>query len=152
MSSIAIGTYVDIDDGRWAFQNFAYGETRPYGQNSYIFGSFGYSGTTTDLQAGNVEASLVFNFNELVLNMAVEAADNRYVCTINTVWLDPVSFNEESEYTQDIFTITGFDHDSSRLSLRLASPLDAISGDVPKRKLATFMVGSLPSTGDVPLL
>ena len=150
--SIAIGTYVLIDEGRYAFQNFRFGKTRPYGQFSYDYASFGYSGTTTDLQAGNVEASLVFNFNQLVLNMAVEAAASRYICVINTVWLNPGSFSEIGEYTEDVFMITGFDHDTSRLSLRLASPLDAISGDVPRRKLASFMVGSLPSSGDVQLL
>lgn len=152
MSGLAIGTYVSIDDGRYAFQNFFSGEARSYGTESYVFASFGYSGSVIDLQAGNIEASLVFAFNELVLNMAVEAAADKYIAEIQTVFLDPVTFREEDAYMSDTFMITGFNHDSSRLSLTLASPLDAISGDAPRRKLSSYLVGSLPSTGDVALL
>ena len=48
--------------------------------------------------------------------------------------------------------VTGFEHDSSRLSLRLSSPLDAISGDVPRRRLTEKLVGALPSTGQIQLI
>ena len=84
--------------------------------------------------------------------MAVEAAEDRWLVEIKTVWLDPGTFVEQSDYMDDTFMITGFSHDTSRLSLLLASPLDAISGDVPRRKLSNVLVGSLPSTGDVALL
>jgi hypothetical protein len=117
-----------------------------------VYASFGYSGSVIDLQGGNLNATLVFAFNELVLNMAVEAAENRWMVDIRTVWLDPTSFKEVDDFMDDTFMITGFTHDTSRLSLTLSSPLDAISGDVPRRKLSNFLVGSLPSSGDVALL
>jgi hypothetical protein len=53
---------------------------------------------------------------------------------------------------EDTFMVTGFEHDSSRLGLRLSSPLDAISADVPRRRLTETLVGALPSTGQVQLL
>ena len=152
MSGIAIGTYVNFNDGAFAFQNFSTGSIRRYEGQDYQYGSFGYSGSVIDLQGGNIEASLVFAFNELVLNMAVEAAEDRWTVEIKTVWLDPDTFREVDDYMNDTFMITGFSHDTSRLSLLLASPLDAISGDVPRRKLSNVLVGSLPSTGDVALL
>jgi len=52
----------------------------------------------------------------------------------------------------DVFMITGFEHDNSRLSMRLGSPLDAISADVPRRRLTEPLVGSLPSTGQLSLI
>lgn len=152
MSGVAVGTYVTFNNGDFNFQNFAYGAARPYSGRSYVYASFGYSGSVIDLQGGNLDASLVFAFNELVLNMAVEAAEDRWMVDIRTVWLDPTSFNEVDEFMDDTFMITGFSHDTSRLSLTLSSPLDAISGDVPRRKLSNFLVGSLPSSGDVALL
>ena len=152
MSGVAIGTYISLNDGEYAFQNFATGTTRRYQGQDFVYGGFGYSGSVIDLQGGNLDASLVFAFNELVLNMAVEAAEDRWIVDIYTVWLDPNSFREVDNFMSDTFMITGFTHDTSRLSLTLSSPLDAISGDVPRRKLSNFLVGSLPSTGDVALL
>jgi len=151
MAGIAVGTYVSVGDD-FNFQNFHVGGSRTYSGRSYTYASFGYSGSVIDLQGGNIEASLVFAFNELVLNMAVEAAEERWMVDINTVWLDPTNFSEQGDYMEDTFMVTGFSHDTSRLSLLLASPLDAISGDVPRRKLSNVLVGSLPSTGDVALL
>ena len=86
------------------------------------------------------------------MNYDGEAAEEKWMVDINTVWLDPGNFSEQGDYMEDTFMVTGFSHDTSRLSLLLASPLDAISGDVPRRKLSNVLVGSLPSTGDVALL
>ena len=148
---LAIGTFAAFNDFIF-LQNFFQGETRTYGGMQYNFASFGYSGNTTDLQAGNINASLVFSMNELVLNMATEAADNRWIVNVQTVWLDPETLLEQANYTTDVFMITGFEHDHQRLNMTLSSPLDAISGDAPRRRLTESLVGALPSTGQVQLI
>lgn len=148
---LAIGTFAAFNDFVF-LQNFFQGETRTYGGIQYNFASFGYSGNTTDLQAGNINASLVFSMNELVLNMATEAADNRWIVEVQTVWLDPETLLEQANYTTDVFMITGFEHDHQRLNMTLSSPLDAISGDAPRRRLTEALVGALPSTGQVQLI
>ncbi len=148
---LAIGTFAAFNDFIF-LQNFFQGETRTYGGMQYNFASFGYSGNTTDLQAGNINASLVFSMNELVLNMATEAADNRWIVEVQTVWLDPETLLEQASYTTDVFMITGFEHDHQRLNMTLSSPLDAISGDAPRRRLTEALVGALPSTGQVQLI
>ena len=149
--SLAIGTFAAFNDFVF-LQNFFQGETRTYGGIQYNFASFGYSGNTTDLQAGNINASLVFSMNELVLNMATEAANNRWIVEVQTVWLDPETLLEQANYTTDVFMITGFEHDHQRLNMTLSSPLDAISGDAPRRRLTEALVGALPSTGQVQLI
>ncbi len=148
---LAIGTFAAFNDFVF-LQNFFQGETRTYGGIQYNFASFGYSGNTTDLQAGNISASLVFSMNDLVLNMATEAADNRWIVEVQTVWLDPETLLEQADYTTDVFMITGFEHDHQRLNMTLSSPLDAISGDAPRRRLTEALVGALPSTGQVQLI
>lgn len=151
MAGIAIGTYVNFND-RYLFQNFYHAAERRWEGKTYVYTGFGYSGSTTDLQAANVEAQLVFGVSELSLSIAKEASDKRWIATIKTVWLDPVSLNERSNYMVDTFMVTGFEHQGSRLSFRLSSPLDAVTADVPRRRLNSRLVGSLPSTGDLQLL
>ena len=148
---IAIGTFININD-RYYFQNFYAGEVRDWEGQEYGFAGFGYGGSSSDLQGGNVESELVFNTNALSLDIAKRASDKRWIVTIKTVWLDPGTLEEDTSYMTDIFMVTGFNHDTLRLTLRLSSPLDAVNGDVPRRRLTERMVGALPSTGDIALL
>ena len=148
--SIAIGTFIELDGSY--YQNFFQGESISWDGGSYMFSGFGYSGSSVDLEGGNIEAQLIFAVNALSLNMAKNAAAKRQIVTIKTVWLDPASLVPQSNYMKDVFMVTGFEHDSSRLGLRLSSPLDAISADVPRRRLTERLVGALPSTGQIELL
>jgi hypothetical protein len=148
--SIAIGTFIELD-GNY-LQNFFQGETVSWQGQGYLFAGFGYSGSSVDLEGGNIESQLIFSLDELSLGLAKNAADRRSIAVIRTVWLDPDTLVPKSNYMEDTFMVTGFEHDSSRLGLRLSSPLDAISADVPRRRLTETLVGALPSTGQVQLL
>ena len=147
---IAIGTFISLDTYR--FQNFFQAQTVTWDGDSYTFAGFGYSGSSVDLQGGNIDAQLIFVVNQLSLNMAKTAADNRQIITVKTVWLNPETLVPETNFMEDVFMVTGFEHDSTRLALRLSSPLDAISGDVPRRRLTENLVGALPSTGQIQLI
>lgn len=149
--SIAIGTFINIED-KYFFQNFFKDEVRVWQGKSYTFAALGYSGSTVDAQGGNVNAQLLFGLNDISLSLAKEAADNRYTVQVETVWLDPESLTEKAPFMIDVFMVTGFEHDSSRLNMRLGSPLDAISADVPRRRLTETLVGALPSTGQLSLI
>ena len=153
MSSIAIGTFVKFDDRKdKAYQNFFIGKSQTWKSVDYLFAGFGYSGSTIDLEAANISASLVFAVNQLSLNLAKEAADNRWIVEIESVWLNPETLVTDRSYLKDIFMVTGFDHDTMRLNMRLSSPLDAVSADAPRRRLTEDLVGALPSTGQIALL
>ena len=153
MSTIAIGTFVRFnDDLAKCYQNFFIGTTQPWEGRDYLFAGFGYSGSTIDLEAANISASLVFAVNQLSLNLAKEAADNRWIVEIESVWLNPETLATDRSYLKDTFMVTGFDHDTMRLNMRLSSPLDAVAGDAPRRRLTEDLVGALPSTGQIALL
>lgn len=156
MSGIAIGTYIKLIDAQsfdtgFNFQNFFQGEQREYNGDSYTFGGFGFSGGTLDLEGGNITASLVFALNELSLSVFRQAAEEFWLVRIRTVWLDPDTFDEGNSFSEELYAITGFDHDSSRLSVRLSSPLDAVQQNAPRRTLNSMLVGELPSTGQISL-
>jgi hypothetical protein len=154
MAEIAIGTYIrfQLPGGGttgYAFQNFHANEARNYGGFDYVYAGFGFSGSSVDLQGSNIRASLVFAVNPLLLNFIQEAADQRWIIRIRTVWLDPANFDETGTFSEEVYQVTGFQHDGSRLSLDLSSPLDAVSGQTPRRVLTQYLVGSLPATGQI---
>ena len=154
--SIAIGSYLKFIDASGAdtgnnFQNFFQGETREYQGDTYIFGGFGFSGGTLDLEGGNISASLVFALNELALSVFRQATEQFWLVRIRTVWLDPDTFKEGNTFSEELYAVTGFDHDLSRISVRLSSPLDAVQENAPRRTLTADLVGALPSTGQISL-
>ena len=154
--TIAIGSYVRLVDRDkaftgYAFQNFHVGETRSYNGTGYMYAGFGFSGGTLDLEAGNVTASLVFAVNELDLVVFKQAADDRWLIEVRTVWLNPDSLDETGTHSEELYAVTGFEHDTSRLSVRMGNPLDAVSQNAPRRVLTQDLVGALPSTGNINL-
>lgn len=154
MPSIAIGTYIKFQlpsgaSTSYAFQNFHAGETRSYDGTTYIYAGFGFSGTNVDLKGSNIRAGLVFAVSQLLLNFIQEAADNRWIVQIRAVWLDPETLEETGIFTEEIYQVVGFTHNGSRLALDLSSPLDAVSGQAPRRVLTQYLVGALPTTGQI---
>jgi hypothetical protein len=153
---LAIGTYLELQTRTgsttgYRFQNFFAGETRNYNNADYVFAAFGFSGTTVDIQAGNVSASLVFSVNQLDLAVFTQATSEYWLASIRTVWLNPDTLEETETYSEEVYAITGYDHDTSRLAVRLGSPLDAIIQNAPRRNLNQKIVGALPTTGQISL-
>lgn len=153
---LAIGVYLklllpDGADSGYNFQNFFQGETRTYDGDDYVFGSFGFSGGTLDLEGGNISAAMVLSLNDLSLSVFGQAANDLWLAQIRTVWLDPDGLTETNQHSEELYAITGINHDNSQLSVRLGSPLDAIQANLPRRVLTTALVGELPSTGSINL-
>lgn len=148
--TVAIGTYVEIGT-EYYFQNFHHGTTRGFNGYAYSFAGFGYTGTTVDLEGANVDAQLVFVNNPLSMAIAKTHADLRSIIKVHTVVMTP-TLGESESFTTDTFMMTGFSNDLSRIAFRLSSPLDAVTADVPRRRLSSKIVGALPSSGSVNLL
>lgn len=154
--TVAIGTYIRLlnengTDSGYRFQNFFMGETRSYAGVDYMPAAFGFSGGALDIQAANITANLVFSLNELGLSIFTQAVNERWLIQLRTVWLDPDTLDETNTFSEEIYAITGMEHDTSRLSVRLGSPLDAVKENAPKRTLSAALVGALPTTGEISL-
>jgi len=154
--SIVIGTYIRLlnpngSDTGYRFQNFFQGETRQYNGRDYVAAAFGFSGGTLDLQAANISANLVFALNELGLSIFTQAANDQWLIELRTVWLDPGTLEETNTFSEEIYAVLGLDHDSSRMSVRLGNPLDAVRENAPRRSLTQALVGALPTTGEISL-
>lgn len=151
---VAIGTYINFrlfsgGNTGYAFQNFHIGETRIYNGVSYIYAGFGFSGTSVDLQGSNIEAQMVFAVSPLLMSFIQQAADERWILRVRTVWLNSDTLTETGTFMEETYQVTAFQHDGSRLSLRLGSALDAVRNHAPKRTLRQALVGALPASGQI---
>ena len=154
MTGTAIGTYIAFQDRTGNdlaqnFQNFHVGETRTYGGRDFIFSSFGFSGAAVDVEAANIQASLVFPLSQLGLALFQSVADQYGIVVVQTVWLDSTTLQETATNLTEVYAVTAFTHNNSRITLQLGSPLDAVTQNVPRRRLNQSIVGALPSTGNI---
>lgn len=153
--STAIGTYIAFQDRNGNdltqnFQNFHAGETRTYGGRDFIFSSFGFSGAAVDVEGANIQATLVFPFSQLGLALFQNVANQYGIVLVQTVWLDSTTLQETPSNLTEVYAVTAFSHNNSRITLQLGSPIDAVSlNNIPRRRLTQEMVGALPSTGNV---
>ena len=157
MSDYAIGSYIEFTD--WEgnpvglnFQNFHRNESRSFDGATYMPAEFGFSGSVGSLEGADVTSELVFATSDLMLSTAKQAADEFWLVNVRTVWLDPDTLAEGSIYSEEIFSVQSFANDLQRVIMTLGSPLDAFTAEVPRRILSRVAVGSLPSTGNVPLI
>ncbi len=151
MSQLAIGTFLTIltreMESRLMVQNFFQAQA----PGGYVFGAFGFSGATVDVSGASVSATLVFAHSQLLLNMIRQACDERWLARVRTVWLDPVSYAEMDVFSEELYAVLSFEHDLTRVQVRLGSPLDAIAEQVPRRTLNRWIVGNLPPTSTLSL-
>lgn len=154
---VAIGTFVrflnrDGVDVGVRFQNFFAGASKTYKGLSYDPQGFGFSGSAVDIEAANIQAELVFGLATGAANtlqLLQTACNNYFVVEVDTVWLNPDTFAITSDRLTELYSCVSFSHDTNVASLNLASPLDAVTTNVPRRNLSQRLVGYLPTTGQI---
>ena len=153
----ALGTYVAFTDKAGVdrginVQNFHAAQTRTVLGRDFLYGAFGYTGAVVDIDAANLEASLVFGTAELWLNVAQQATDEEWLARIWTIWLDPDTLAETSDMLSEVYAVTSWVSNLSEVILTLSSPLDAQRAELPARVLSRKIVGDLPPSGNVEFL
>tara|TARA_S200002703_G_scaffold20016_1_gene16272 strand:+ start:138 stop:611 length:474 start_codon:yes stop_codon:yes gene_type:complete len=129
------------------YQNFSINEQRVYDGITYSFAPFAVSSGGGARGGDRSSASLVAGTDALSVNLFAEAVQNRYMLEIKTVSLDPLTFADEALVASEIWRVASYDMDSTRVVLKLTSPLDAVKAQVPRRTLSTALVGALPTSG-----
>jgi hypothetical protein len=129
------------------YQNFSINEQRVYDGITYSFAPFAISSGGGARGGDRSSASLVAGTDALSVNLFAEAVQNRYMLEIKTVSLDPLTFADEALVASEIWRVASYDMDSTRVVLKLTSPLDAVKAQVPRRTLSTALVGALPTSG-----
>lgn len=129
------------------YQNFSINEQRVYGGVTYNFAPFAVSSGGGARGGERSSATLVAGTDALSVNLFAEAVQNRYMLEIKTVSLDPLTFADEALVASEIWRVASYDMDTTRVVLKLTSPLDAVKAQVPRRTLSTALVGALPTSG-----
>jgi hypothetical protein len=130
------------------FQNYFIGETRTRDGVDYPFAPFGVTPGAGSKGGDRSDSAVIAPNNLLAANLFREACDQRWLCEITVVLLDPETFEEVFQVTTETWVCSRPEiPDLDRVILRLASPLDAVDSQIPRRTLSSRLVGSLPSSG-----
>ena len=129
------------------YQNFSINQTRTYSGTTYSFAPFAVSSGGGTRGGERSNAALVAGADALSVNLFAEAVQNRYLLEIKTVSLDPLTFADEALIATEIWRIASYEMDTTTVTMRLTSPLDAVKAQIPRRTLSTTLVGELPTSG-----
>lgn len=125
--------------------------TSPLWQNFYVdrssdFLPFGYTQGAGQTAGDRSQANLITPVNEISLNYAKEATDNRYIAEVTTKEVNINSLSEAATISREIWTVGSFSHDQEMLTFILRGPGDA-TRQGPGRFLSRTLIGSVPSSG-----
>jgi len=150
-----------------SYQNFFIGETRSFAGGSYQFAPFSISGDLSTEGAESGEAELLAPANILTGAILWESAELRYLLQIRTVLLTGTppanrsgipTWTEAGTLSCDVRVCDGMSYtdavpgeseSAAVFALRLKSPLNAVVGTSPTRRLRDDQVGALPSSGGI---
>jgi len=142
--------------GGYRFQNYWVNEDAPFAHVEtgelfmYGFMPFVFSGTTVTKAGDNQPATLAFPNNALSRGWGQTAVQDRWIANIRTVIVNPANKSESPTLiTRYVGQIVSGKWDATSLQLELASVLDAVGNDVPRKRLTRQLVGSLPVTSNI---
>ena len=136
------------------FQNFTINGTRNRGGNAYAFAPFalatggGEKGGDRSSNTLGIGASTKEG-NTIILNLFKQAVESRWLLRVETVSLNVESFDDDLLVSTETWRVASYQVDTQLIRLRLLSPLDAVRGQVPRRRLSEALVGALPTTGQI---
>lgn len=136
------------------FQNFTVNGTRVRGGDTYIFAPFAIG--TGGGEKGGDRSSNVLGIgastqagSTIILNLFKQAVEQRWILQVETVSLNISTFADDLLVSTENWRVASYEMDTKVIKLRLISPLDAVKGQVPRRKLNEELVGALPTTGQI---
>jgi len=141
--------------GDYKFQNYWVNEDAPFvnvttGETSYFgFMPFAFSGVPSTKAGDNQPATLTFPNNSLSRGWAETAVTNQFLANVRVLVINPDDKTDYTLITRYIAQIVSANWDSTKLELQLASVLDAVGTDVPRKRLTRQLVGHLPITSNV---
>lgn len=136
------------------FQNFTINGTRSRGGDTYVFAPFALA--TGGGEKGGDRSSNVLGIgastqagSTIILNLFKQAVEGRWLLVVETVSLNINTFADNQLVSTETWRVASYQMDTKLIKLQLISPLDAVKGQVPRRKLSESLVGALPTTGQI---
>ena len=128
-------------------------------QNFYIgkeidgrsFMPFGFSGTTTNRQGDNLDATLIFPNNELSRSWASEAIEEAWTAELQVYTMNMADTTQRTLLYEYFGQVASGGWDETSLNLKLNTVLDAVGSNVPIRLMHRDLVGKLPTSSNLGL-
>ena len=133
------------------FQNFYINENVAYNGNIYGFLPFGFSGVTVNRSGDNQATQLAFPNNELSRIWATTIVENNWVVLIDMLILNPTNKADHRLLSTYAGQVSSAIWNETELRVEVSSVLDAVGGDVPRRRITEDIFGPLPTTSSVRL-
>jgi hypothetical protein len=132
----------------YAWQNLFVGQTRTYDGRPHGFMGFRISDSAGARGGDRSQGRLVLNRNQLALNVLAEARANQWKLRADVVLCDVKAGSDVRLLSRHVWRIGQIER-REIIRVTLTSPLDAIRGDAPRRRLTTELVGQVPDTGAI---
>lgn len=155
-SEIAVGHMLTlkprtIDASPLYFQNFFINEDVPYNNNVHGFLPFGFSGVTVNRSGDNQSTQLALPNNAISKAWASTIVEGNWVALIDMLMLNPADNTDYRLLSSYAGQVTGALWGETDLRLEISSVIDAVGGDVPRRRITEDIFGPLPTTANVRL-
>ena len=152
MTTQAFGQYLTLTgDQTLRFQNYWIGENVSYAGNTFGFLPFAFSGATTTKSGDNQPASLAFPNNSLARGWAETAIRSQWLVMCQVMLINPDDRADLTQLTSYTAQIVSGNWNDTGIEIRMASVLDAVGADIPRKKLTKQLVGNLPLTSSLRL-
>jgi hypothetical protein len=155
--SLAFAQYLTLKNSsgtvRYNFQNYWVNEDAPSKNNSTIYGfmPFVFSGITVTKTGDNQPATLAFPNNSLSRGWAETAVQEIWIAQVQTVLVNPESKSDYTVLCDYVGQVISGNWDEASMQLNMASVLDAVGADIPRKRLTRQLAGNLPLTSRIRL-
>jgi hypothetical protein len=153
MNTVAICAYISFQANGvavpgYAWQNLFIGQTRSYDGRDHVYQNFRISDSAGARGGDRSQGRLVLHRNQLSLNVLAEARDNQWKLRADVVACEVAVGADRRLLSSHLWRLGPIERRTT-ITVTLNSPLDAIRGDAPRRRLTTDLVGQVPDTGQI---
>lgn len=132
-------------------QNFFVDSDVNYNGAIYSFLPFGFSGATVNRNGDNQSTSIMLPNNTLVRTLLSRVMQGEWLGGIDTALVDPADSNNYTTLASYTGQVVAATVNGPAIEVELGSILDAVGGDIPRRRVTEDLFGPLPSTASVRL-
>lgn len=132
----------------YAWQNLFTGQTRIYDGRPHTSMGFRISDSAGARGGDRSQGRLAMNRNQLALNVLAEARANQWKLRADVVLCDVAAGTDVRLLSRHLWRLGPIER-RNIITVTLNSPLDALRGDAPRRRLTTELVGQVPDTGQI---
>ena len=132
----------------YAWQNLFTGQTRIYDGRPHTSMGFRISDSAGARGGDRSQGRLAMNRNQLALNVLAEARANQWKLRADVVLCDVTAGTDVRLLSRHLWRLGPIER-RNIITVTLNSPLDALRGDAPRRRLTTELVGQVPDTGQI---